>query len=70
MFVFIISTTSTEDTRMSSSETFGLVYSTVNTTNFGNLLFHLPAEEKTLVRKLEKCLYKINAAETCFFIFL
>ena len=32
--------------------------------NFGNLLFHLPAEEKTLIRKLEKQLYKQNAAET------
>ena len=32
--------------------------------NFGNLLFHLPAEEKALIRKLEKQIYKQNAAET------
>ena len=32
--------------------------------NFGNLIFNLPAEEKTLIRKLEKHLYKLNAAET------
>ena len=32
--------------------------------NIGSLLYSLPAEEKTLVRKLEKHLYKLNAAET------
>ena len=35
-----------------------------NIINFGNLLLSLPAEEKTLIRKLEKQLYKLNAAET------
>ena len=35
-----------------------------NIINFGDLLFSLPAEEKTLIRKLEKQLYKLNAAET------
>ena len=48
----------------SSREKVGPVHTPVNTTSFGNLLFRLPAEERTLVRKLEKCLYKINAAET------
>ena len=32
--------------------------------NFGNVIFHLPIEEKALARKLEKLLYKLNAAET------
>ena len=31
---------------------------------FGNLIFPLPSQEKALVRKLEKQLYKLNAAET------
>ena len=35
-----------------------------NTENFGNLLFPLPVQEKTLIRKLEKLTYKLNAAET------
>ena len=35
-----------------------------NTSNFGNLLFSLSPEERTLIRKLEKQLYKLNAAET------
>ena len=34
-----------------------------NTVNFGNILFSLPLEEKNLARKLEKLLYKLNAAE-------
>ena len=33
-----------------------------NTENFGNLLFPLPVQEKTLIRKLEKLTYKLNAA--------
>ena len=32
--------------------------------SIGTLLFPLPQDEKTLVRKLEKCLYRINAVET------
>ena len=32
--------------------------------NIGNLLFQLPTNERNLVRKLEKQLYKLNAAET------
>ena len=32
--------------------------------NLGQLLYQLPAEVKTLIRKLEKFLYKLNAAET------
>ena len=32
--------------------------------NFGQLLFHLPSEEKRIVRKIEKVLYKKNAADT------
>ena len=35
----------------------------VNTTSFGNLIFNLPPEEKSLVRKLEKLYYKLNSAE-------
>ena len=31
--------------------------------NLGQLLYQLPAEVKTLIRKLEKFLYKLNAAE-------
>ena len=32
--------------------------------NFGQLLFHLNSEEKKIVRKIEKVIYKINAADT------
>ena len=32
--------------------------------NLGHPLFSLPPKEKSLVRKLEKSLYKLNAAET------
>ena len=32
--------------------------------SFGDLIYHLPAEEKSLIRRIEKILYKINAAES------
>ena len=32
--------------------------------NLGQLLYQLPAEVKTLIRKLKKFWYKLNAAET------
>ena len=34
-----------------------------NREDVGNLVFSLPAEEKNLARRLEKLLYKLNAAE-------
>ena len=36
----------------------------VNRVNIGNLLFSLPLQERSLIRKLEKVYYKLNAAET------
>ena len=36
----------------------------VNRVNIGRLLFSLPLQEKSLIRKLEKVYYKLNAAET------
>ena len=36
----------------------------INSTTFGSLLFCLPPQEKSIARKLEKLLYKLNAAET------
>ena len=47
----------------SANETSDLV-NTVNTTNLGNLLFPLPYQEKHLIRRLEKSIYKLNSAET------
>ena len=37
---------------------------TLSEPTFGHLLSTLPAEEKSTVRRIEKILYKINAAET------
>ena len=65
LFLFIQLSTSTEDTSMNTSETSSApVNIPENTTSFGYLLFPLPQEEKILIRRLEKAIYKLNAAET------
>ena len=44
---------------------FGANHETLEiNSSFGEIIFHLPTNEKKLIRKLEKLIYKKNAAET------